>query len=108
MAYVLDLKMNNNIFSPSGRITRLPFFITSLVLILCCLVGVKILTLLLGVNALLFVFLYGLFLTILQLFAIIKRLRDIKCSFWVIITIFIPYVSFVIFIWLFLAKSKYE
>ena len=108
MTFELDLKTNNNVFSPVGRITRLPFFITSIVLIFFCIVGAKILFLFFNVLAILLVYVYGLFLTILEIFAVIKRLRDIRCNIWAVITIFIPYVSFVILIWLFLAKSKYE
>lgn len=103
-------KVNNNPFLPEGRIHRMSFFLTTLVLslIASCFYGVTeagvasedsmVLETAVSVS---------LGTVLLQIFACIKRCRDIKSSPWYVLLLFIPLVGFVYSLILLFKGSRY-
>ncbi len=107
------LIIDNNPFSYSGRITRLPYFWTLLVI-----------SIFLNINncienlydknhndyiLLLYAFkLSMLIFVIIGFFAMIKRLRDIKWNPWLCLISFVPIVNYIFGLILIFKKSKYK
>ena len=108
-----DLSKNNNPFSFSGRITRLTYLYTNIALLFFY-IFVEFLKYLherFHNENFFFAFIIGMIiLAIVDTFAHIKRLRDIKWSPWLILIGFIPlsYVTIIFKLTLLLKKSKYE
>ena len=110
----IQLNINNNPFSFQGRITRLPFFLIivgGIVLTFLAVIGYfffaikyqsyEIITKLLLI-------LFGILITVISIFAWIKRLRDVKLPLGCIFIAFLPYLSIIFFLVLTFMKSKYE
>ena len=103
------LDINNNPFSPLGRITRLPYFLTSLVLLIFFRI-LNTIELLFGNNyhiTILFMVIMVI-MAVIGFFAMIKRLRDLKWNPWLCVICFVPIVNFIFGLILLFKKSKYE
>jgi len=108
------LNINNNPFSYSGRMVRLPFFITN-VICKCLVLVAGMLYLFLSIksggsykNLILGCFVLVVFLILILLFfAFIKRLRDVKLSPLFCLLALIPYVGIVLELVLTFKKSKF-
>ena len=105
------LQVNNNPFSCYGRISRLTYFIT----FICTqtfVLGLDFLKYLFErTNGSIFIYIYILGMLIvglIEIIAIIKRLRDIKWNPWTCILMLIPYVVIVLRFVLIFMKGKYE
>ena len=105
------LKVDNNPFSYSGRINRLVYFLT-LVLIAISRLFVDFIKYLYDRNHndyILYAYIIGmLIIGIIEIFAIIKRLRDIKWNPWFCLIGFVPYVTIIFRLLLIFIKGKYE
>lgn len=104
-----DIKANNNIFSFTGKIARLPYFITKIFLSMVALTPVACKSF--GyqfddMQFLLFEYLIFQIVFILALYTATKRLRDAGLSQWLLIIWVIPIVGSVIGIPLLIVKSK--
>ncbi len=111
-AEIYKLKLNNNIFSAKGRINETNYFIIMLI------------TTIMAISYLAFVFFKKfqnfniafetimLFVMLVNLYvqvcAIIKRLRDIKYSPWLVLLSFVPILFLVVCIPCLFAKSKWD
>ena len=107
-----SLDINNNPFSYSGRIVRLPFFITN-VICKCLVAGMLYLFLSIKSggsykNLIFECYVLVVFLSsILRFFAFIKRLRDVKWSPWFCLFGFIPSVGIILELVLTFKKSEF-
>lgn len=108
------IDINNNPFSCSGRITRLPYFLTSLVLWIFLNIDKFIeylhkrthdASILPIIEAFYF---FMIIFAIIGFFAMIKRLRDIKWNPWLCLISFVPIVNYIFGLILLFKKSKYE
>lgn len=105
------LIIDNNPFSYSGRITRLPYFLTSLAILIFLNINncIKNLYDKNPNDYILYAYILSmLILTIIGYFAIIKRLRDIKWNPWLCLISFVPFVSYIFGLTLLFMKSKYK
>ena len=112
-----EYKINNNPFSCQGRMLRLPFFITNIILKVLFLFAISMIyaymSLNLKVDLLVNLLVLGVFILvellilIMMLFSLIKRLRDIKWSSLLCLLVFIPYVGFGLELVLIFKKSKF-
>ncbi|MBR6127402.1 DUF805 domain-containing protein [bacterium] len=105
------INIDNNPFSYTGRINRLVYFLTFLI------IGIfrffaDFLKYLYDRNHndyILYAYILGiLIIGIIEIFAIIKRLRDIKWNPWLCLVGFVPYVTIIFRLLLIFIKGKYE
>ena len=108
------IDINNNPFSYSGRITRLPYFLTSLVILVFLYINncIKYLynkTHNDSILSILYVsFFVMIIMTIIGFFAMIKRLRDIKWNPWLCLISLVPIVNYIFGLILLFMKSRYK
>ena len=110
-----QLALNNNPFSCSGRMTRLPYFITRIIIFsLFCLACYLFLVLFFALgkdyewlSKMLFI-LVVLVLVVCVIFSDIKRLRDLNWNRWLLLIGFIPYICCIYGLILMLIKGKYD
>ena len=103
--------INNNPLLPGGRIHRLSYFLTSLVLSCASAPFIRVGEIIdqaAGSVNLSAVGWIPLIMAILQVFAMIKRCRDIQYSPWTVFLVFIPIVNFVYGLLLLFKASKYN
>ena len=109
------LKINNNPFGYRGRMTRLPYFITRIIILalifLACYVFL-VLFIVLGKDyewlSKMFFILVVLVLVVCSIFSDLKRLRDLKWNRWFVVLGFIPYLCFIYGLTLILVKGKFD
>lgn len=108
------LIINNNPFSYSGRITRLPYFLTSFVIGVFLYINncIKYLYNKTHNDSILLILYVSFFVMIIMaiigFFAMIKRLRDIKWNPWLCLISFVPIVNYIFGLILLFMKSKYK
>ena len=104
------VNVDNNPFSYKGRINRLVYFFTSVVLGIFRLL-IDFVKYLFDKNQndyILYAFILSMMiLGVIEIFTIIKRLRDIKWSPWLCLLGFIPYIVIIFRILLLFIKGKY-
>ena len=102
------IEINNNLFSCSGRITRVFYFLT-IISIRIIYATIKYAYEESNNKILLHIFILSLLLmALVEFFATIKRLRDIEWSPYLSLLYFIPYAPTVIFIVLMFMEGKYN
>jgi uncharacterized membrane protein YhaH (DUF805 family) len=109
------IKINNNPFSYGGRMTRLPYLITRIIILalifLACYVFL-VLFIVLGKDyewlSKMFFILVVLVLVVCSIFSDLKRLRDLKWNRWFVVLGFIPYLCFIYGLTLILVKGKFD
>lgn len=106
---IAEAIINKNPFLFTGRITRLQYFITKLIICILIFLTIFCEKVLNNIDGILLFYLQlpiFLIIIVLSLFAASKRLRDIQWSQWLLIVWAIPYIGLVIGIPLLFVKSK--
>lgn len=103
-------KVNNNPFLPDGRIHRMSFFLTTLLISLIAVYFYGVIADFTASEGFLILEAAGglsLVIVTLQIFACIKRCRDIKNSPWCVLLLFVPLIGCVYSLFLLFKGSRY-